>query len=407
VKKGAADLSAARALIASGRHDEAVALCSSAVAAVAAGRATQRSAEALELRAEALRGAGRHDEAYADLDRLARLFPDDAWRLSARGEGARHRWDFAGAEADARRALALRPDDAGARILLAEALRGLGRFDESAAAAEAAAQADPGASWPLVVLAKAERYRDPARALAALDRAERRSPGDHYVAGWRAEVLLRLGRAADAATALDAALRRAPTISWLRALRGEARRAAKNSEAGLADVLEAFRLDGHFSCGYDFLGAEPPAVRRDKHLAWVYAWRGGWRRGSGADGAAADFDLALELDPGCAWARAWRGEARLAAGRAAEALADLEEARRVHPKWADPAVWLGRARLERGDASAALLAFQEASRADARHALAKVGEAVAYETLGRKAESKRALAAAVKLDPRLKESFPA
>jgi predicted Zn-dependent protease len=290
--------------------------------------------------------------------------------------------------------------------LLSEALRGLGRWDEAADAAEAAAKSEPGSAWPLVVLAKAERYRDPARALAALARAQAVSSGDHYVAGWRGEVLLRLGRAAEAAKSLDAAVKLAPAIAWMRALRGEARRAAGEAEAGLADVLEAFRIDGHFSCGYDFLGAEPPLVRADARLAWVYAWRGGWRRGLGADGADADFTHALALDAACAWARAWRGEARLASGRAADAAVDLEGASKAYPKWADASVWLGRARLESGNAAAALEAFRAASRADKRHALAKIGEAVACEALGRAAEAKKALAAAVKLDPRLKESLP-
>jgi len=392
-------LAHARSLIAEGRHDEAAAACAAEVEG-------PRAAEALALRAEALRCAGRHDEAYADLDRLARLSPEDPSRWLARGEGARHRWDFAGAEADARRALALRAGDPGAQVLLSEALRGQGRWDEAAAAAEAAAQADPGASWPLVVLAKAERYREPARALAALERAALLAPRDPYVLGWRGAVLRRLDRADEAARSLDAAVKGAPTIAWLRALRGEARRQAGDAAAGLDDVLEAFRIDSHFSCGYDFLGAEPPAVAADRGLAWVYGWRGGWRRGLGADGADADLSRAVELDPDCGWARAWRGEARLSAGRAAEARADLEAAARLLPKWADASVWLGRARLESGDAAGALEAFRAAARADRKHALAKVGEAVACEALGRAAESKRAFAAALRLDPRLKDSLP-
>ncbi|MDE2489417.1 MAG: hypothetical protein KGM24_01125, partial [Elusimicrobia bacterium] len=63
-------LAAARALRASGRHDEAAEVLSAAVDS-----GGERAAEALAARAEALRAAGRHDEAYADWRRLAELFP--------------------------------------------------------------------------------------------------------------------------------------------------------------------------------------------------------------------------------------------------------------------------------------------------------------------------------------------
>jgi hypothetical protein len=73
------------------------------------------------------------------------------------------------------------------------------------------------------------------------------------------------------------------------ALRGELKREAGKPAAGLADVMRAVRLDSRGSCDFDFLGAEPPQVRQDEALAWVYAWRGGVRRqNNDLKGARAD-----------------------------------------------------------------------------------------------------------------------
>lgn len=388
------ELARARRLIEQGRHEEAAALCERA----ASGDGDE---DALSLRAEALRKAGRHDESRAALARLVEASPRDARLLCARGEAARHCWDFAAAASDARRALSLSRDHAGAWTLLAEALRGLGRSDAAARAARSAAAAAPRESWPLVVLAKVERIRDPQRALAALDEASALRPSDHYVHGWRGEVLRRVGRADEARRSLERALKSAPGIAWIRALRGEARRDAGDAEGGAADVAEAMRVDGHFSHGYDFLGAEPAAVRADRFSAWVFAWRGAWRRGRGEKGAAADFDRARRLDPDCAWIRARRGEALLSDGRLREALGDLTAAAKALPRDADAREWAGRAWLEAGDAAKALAEFSAASKSDPRRALAFVGAAVALDRLGRGPESARAMAAARRLDPRI------
>lgn len=394
-----ADFSAVEKLAREGRHEEAVAWLDRALAA------DPSDAEALNRRAEAQRSRGRHDLALEDLDRLVKLDPRSPGRLCSRGEGKRHLLDLDGAAADAAAALKLDPRHAGAHVLLSEARRSQGRFEEAVAAASAAVAAAPSWSWAHVVRAKARRYAgDLEGALKDTEAAEKAEPGDPaYALGWRGEVLRKLGRPKPALAALEKAVKARPHIAWMRALRGECKRAAGKAADGFADVLEAARLDGNLSHAYDFLGAEPAAIASDPAHAWTYGWRGAWRRGRGdAEGARADFDRALALDSKLAWARAWRGEFRLRNGDPRGALEDLAAAAKALPAYADGRVWLGQARLEAGDPRSALKDFDAAAKADARHALAQVGRAVALEALGKAKDAAKALEKAYALDPRLR-----
>lgn len=395
-----AELSAVEKLTREGRHEEAVALLDKALAA------DPSDAEALNRRAEAQRSRGRHDLALEDLDRLVKLDPRSPGRLCSRGEGKRHLLDLDGAASDAQAALALDPRHAGALTLLSEARRSQGRFKEAVEAASAAVAAAPSWSWAHVVRAKARRYAgDLAGALEDTEAAEKAEPGDPaYALGWRGEILRKQGKPKPALAALEKAVKARPHIAWMRALRGECKRAAGKTAEGFADLLEAARLDGNLSHAYDFLGAEPAAIASDPAHAWTYGWRGAWRRGRGdAEGARKDFDRALALDPALAWARAWRGELRLRHGDARGALEDLAAAAKALPAYADGRVWLGQARLEAGDPQAALKDFDAAAKADAKHALAQVGRAVALEALGKAKDAAKALEKAYQLDPRLKQ----
>jgi tetratricopeptide (TPR) repeat protein len=394
-----ADFSAVERLSREGRHEEAVALLDEVLAADPA------DAEALHRRAEAQRCRGRHDLALRDLERLAAL-DGSPGRLCARGEGKRHLLDLEGAAADALAALKLDAKHAGALTLLSEARRSQGRFRDAVEAASRAVEAAPSWAWAHVVRAKARRYAGELKgALADTLAAEEAEPQDPaYALGWRGEILRKQGKHKPALAALEKAVKARPHIAWMRALRGECKRALGKAQEGFADVLEAARLDGNLSHAYDFLGAEPAAIASDPAHAWTYAWRGAWKRGRGdAEGARADLDKAVALDGRLGWALAWRGELRLRSGDAAGALEDLAAAAKALPKYAEGRLWLGQAKLEAGDPKAALKEFDAAAKADAKHALAQVGRAVALEALGRAKDAAKALEKAYALDPRLKQ----
>lgn len=393
---GATELvSRARAASRDGAHAEAERLLGEALSL------QPGSLEALSLRADARRCQGRHDEALEDLSELARLDPSPS-RLTARGEGKRHRRDYAGALADAELVLKKAPGDEGALVLASEALRGLGRWKAAADAAKKAAAVSK-SSWPDVVRAKALRFSgDVKGALAALDDAEERSPGDHYVLGWRGEVLRKAKKPKEAVAALTAALKAQPRIAWMRAVLGEALRESGRAQEGLKELLEAVRLDGNLSCEYDFLGAEPPAVKSDASLAWLYAWRGAHRFRRGDAAGKADLERAAKLDPKCAWIRAWRGETLLREDRHADAAKELARASKDAPWYADAALWHGQSLLGLGRAKDALSRFDAAAKADPRSALARVGRAVALDALGRRGEAGKELEAAYALDPSLR-----
>jgi tetratricopeptide (TPR) repeat protein len=394
-----ADFSAVERLAREGRHEEAVALLDQALAA------DPSDAEALNRRAEAQRCRGRHDLALRDLERLTAL-DGSPGRLCARGEGKRHLLDLDGAAADAQAALKLDPKHAGALTLLAEARRSQGRFEEAVEAATAAVAASPSWAWAHVVRAKARRYAgDLKGALEDTLAAEKAEPQDPaYALGWRGEILRKQGKPKPALAALEKAVKARPHIAWMRALRGECKRALGKAQEGFADVLEAARLDGNLSHAYDFLGGEPASIASDPAHAWTYAWRGAWKRGRGdAEGARRDLDTAVALDGKLGWALAWRGELRLRSGDAAGAQNDLAAAAKALPKYAEGRLWLGQAKLEAGDPKAALKEFDAAAKADAKHALAQVGRAVALEALGKGKDAAKALEKAYALDPRLKQ----
>ncbi len=393
---------AARSLQRQGRHEEAAAVYGELLAAA------PDDVELLALRGEAWRCLGRYDLTLADHDRIVALRPGDADALSNRVEPKRHLFDFAGGLADADAAIQLDPRSASAWVLRAECLRSLGRWEEAVESAGTAIACDGSWSWAYVVRAKALRQKGDLEAALADTRAAEKARPDAYARGWRAEILRKAGRLKEALADISAASALQPSNAWFLALRGQIQCELGAKDKGLADLAEAMRLDVRCSCDYDFLGSAGPDILRDEALSWVWAWRGGVRRGEGRlPEALADLDRAAALAPDCFWIVAWRGEVLLRSGRPDEGLAELRRALAMHPRYVQALVWTGQALLERGDAGGALKSFDAALAAAPNDVWALIGRGVCLEKAGRAADAAAAFARAKDLAPALFEGAKA
>ncbi|MBI3554156.1 MAG: tetratricopeptide repeat protein [Elusimicrobia bacterium] len=371
-------VAAAEALQRDGRHDAAVEAYSGALAGAPNDHSLYKK------RAEAYRCQGRYDLALKDLLTVARLRPREAGALASVAEMRRRLFDFRGGRRDARAALALDARCAPAWVVLSELERALGRCDEAVRAASKAVDCDASWGWALIVRAKAKRQKGEFTAAIADTRLAEKAHEDAYAWGWRGEILRKAGKPKEALALLDRAVERQPSNAWFLALRGETRRELGELEKALADLDRAVQLDPHASCDYDFLGAEPPAVRRDSKLAWVYAWRGGIHRKEGRlPQARADLERAASLDPSAFWILAWKGELLIHLGRTAAGLKDLDRALSLYPRYAAARVWKGHALLAAGRAQAASAEFRKALAADPQNVWALLGEASSLEKLGR------------------------
>ncbi|MFI5346179.1 MAG: tetratricopeptide repeat protein [Elusimicrobiota bacterium] len=246
---------------------------------------------------EALRAMGRKDEALAALDRALTLDPryDNAWAWRATLKLAAG--DASGALADLDRALKLRPT-ARAWHDRARALRALGRVPESIDSLERAARLNAELGWG------GPRPEAAEKALAEIRSLE--ASKDPRLAEWEGETLLRLGRPADALTALSGA-----ASAWGLAWRGEARLRHEGLTAQAArDIADAARRD--------------PKWAKARALAAEAAFRAGDRPKALAHAAAA-----ARLNPYSARLRLLRAKALIWAGRPAAATGPLRDALRL------------------------------------------------------------------------------
>jgi tetratricopeptide (TPR) repeat protein len=374
----------ARALQKEGRHEEAAVLYTELLAK------KPRDTELYGLRAEARRCMGRYDLALEDQDSIVELQPGSADALSSRVESKRHLWDFSGGLEDAEAALKLDPGSATAWIQRSECQRSLGLYDEAIASATKAVDRDPSWPWALIVRAKARRQKGALEGALADTREAEKGGTDAYARGWRAEILRKSGRLKESLSDILVAVTMQPTNAWFLALRGQIQVELGAHEKGLADLLEAMRLDPRCSCDYDFMGAQGPLVLRDEALAWVYAWRGGVRRAAGDHAAArADLDHALRLAPGCFWILAWHGEILLSQGEAESGLTEIRHALKRCPRYAQAWIWAGQALLKTEKTNEALKAFTSALALEPNNVWGLIGRAVC---LGKKGKSKEAAA---------------
>ena len=115
----------------------------------------------------------------------------DSIRLAAQAE--LELGDMKAAETHYLRALKLRPQDPQLRSATALILISKGKIEEGYADLSAIAASDPGTTADLALIGAAASRGDSARALAAIDRLQRKQPKEPWVAALRGRVLLQQG----------------------------------------------------------------------------------------------------------------------------------------------------------------------------------------------------------------------
>ncbi|NEX92811.1 tetratricopeptide repeat protein, partial [Caulobacter sp. 17J65-9] len=220
----------AEQLLAQGRVDEALRLTAELANAPAV------SANHLQLHAEALKAAGRHEEAAESNRRATLISPQDriAWHNYASVLGDLNRNDEAKAAAE--RAIKMGLEAPETRLVYGRALLGLGKLDEAEAAYRDALFRRPAYGEAHRDLAQLiwMRTADVDAALKPLDRADPQN-ANAELASVRALVLDRGGRPREAYEVLNAAIARHPGDPRLRL-------SAAQAAADLGEDAAAVRL---------------------------------------------------------------------------------------------------------------------------------------------------------------------
>src|SRR3954447_10826520 len=151
----------------------------------------------------------------------------------------------------------------------------------------------------------------------------------------------------------DGPMAAAPGDAGALLARGAARRDAGDLDGAIADLDRAIELEPRLV-----------AALNDRGVAR-------FARGDLA-GAVADFDRVLALEPRHAEAYLNRGVARHVRGDIAAAIADLHRALELRPGWAEAYYNRGVARLADGDPAGAIVDLDEALRIDPRHVSAYI-----------------------------------
>jgi len=296
---------------------------------------------------------GRREDAVAALSEAARLNPGNAWALGWLGGALVESGRWRQAIAPLTRALALDPFDSESLAWRAEAWL---MTDRSARAIGDIMKAiDLDSKYHLMYRGRGDgrtRAEDLRAALDKLDRAVK--GGGAGVWTWRAYLLRRLGRDAEAAASLERALARDDRDYLALAWRGELRLAQGDIAEAWKDLSASIRANPNYLCAYGWRARASLALGRptaaeadfsralalDQKSAWIFAGRGAARMLSGRLIAAlADLDAALHLDPGDPSARSWRARCLLLSGRSNDAGRDYGKALAVSP--GDPAAKVG------------------------------------------------------------------
>lgn len=349
------------------------------------------------LRAFALRGLLRYDEALSEVDRALALEPGSAalWALRSRLKLANTQEGYDGV-VDLERALRLAPRWAWLHCWLGEALRHRGEYAPALKALNYGLALDDryqsGYAWRGAVLAARGYWRP---ALADLTRALRWNPVlfaepeptadqkswilNQRMLVWRAlrdvpRALRDLGRAhaynnryewlfnpSRSAAALDAALaeldgflKRRPRTAAAVVWRARTLQRAGRHEEAREGYDRVIRLSPRLAWAWSWKGALlaqrgeleeaesllTRALELDARYGPSWGERGRVRRESGDWNAAVnDYSRAIRLDPRCAWAYAGRGRCHARLGNAAEALTDLKHALRICPQYPEASAW--------------------------------------------------------------------
>lgn len=288
----------------------------------------QGSAAAYGVRAQVHRARGRLDAALTDLDQALRLQPGDPTGWLVRGQVLRAQADFAGAVQDFSTAIRHDPSSAEAFTWRAEARVHMGDVQGALQDARRGIELGP-------------------NALA------------HALAG---ELELATGGSAAAWAHFDQALRLQPDLA--RAHLGRAQlRPAEQVDLALADLDAA-----------EAYGGDVAQIRELRTFVYLLAGR--------LNEAALQADAALSEHPSAHWFGI-RAQVRMIAGEPEGALADLNEAVRLEPD--HPGLLSNRAdaRDETGDHAGALADYTNAIRLEPRKALHYLSRALIYERLNR------------------------
>lgn len=272
--------------------------------------------------------------ALEDLDRALTLAPGCGWVLAWRGEALRQLGRLPEARRDLEEAVRRAPRYAHAWGWLGGTLRRLGEAGAEAALRRGLAL-DRGHAWTWHELFLLLKSADPARAARALDRAHALNPRCDWLSGGDRSPAAYRRAAAEAERAYGQ--RKTPSLAfWAAHSRleaGEAGRAldwARRAPRGPRTLALKARASAA-------LGREPgereltAALRLDPGFAHAWAWRGRAKLARGdASGAVRDLDRALALDPVCAWGHLLRARGRAALGRRGPAREDAVRALAIH-----------------------------------------------------------------------------
>lgn len=271
-----------------------------------------------------------YERALADLNQIAALRPDDAMLTMQRGVVRQRAGDGETARAELARAVELAPRHSWAHLVYGGALLWALDLDGAAAALQRALELEPTSAVALSNLALVCHARgDDAGAEQYLARAITADPAFHYALALRGVRRMRAGDLDGAAADLDRAVALSPNEPELAWHRGRLRHCRGDDAGAGAEIERCLALDAEDACVHAPLWLElhvagdlPWAqhyyahiIARRPDLSAAYHGRADALRVNGmAAEAIADYDRALELEPGRAGALLGRALARAALG---------------------------------------------------------------------------------------------
>ena len=250
-------------------------------------------------------------ESFARLEMLDALTAED---LCVRAEAHRRLGNLAGAENDLRAACALAPDAVEHHAALGALLRDAGRADNAVAPLGRAAELEPdNAERHHALGLTLDAARRNAEAERALDRAVALAPLDARIRYHRGNARRHQKRWADARDDFTRALELDPDCAFAWNNRGAMNKHLGEIDAAVSDYLRAVKV-------------RPQLITAHGNLAGIFRDRKDWPRVLEHAGAV------LDRDPDHCDARLHRGWARLRTGDVEGALADFERAVEIDPE---------------------------------------------------------------------------
>lgn len=144
------------------------------------------------------------------------------------------------------------------------------------------------------------------------------------------------------------------------------------------------------------------------NLSWAYNNRGIAKRGKGdLDGAIADYNRAIELNPQSTKAYINRGVAKRGKGHVDGAIADYKRAIELNPQDARAYVHLGEARRVKGDPDGAIVDFNRALKIDPQYARAYGARGAAKRAKGDLDGAIADFTRTIEIDPHLALAYKA